>query len=44
MQPSHVPQAQRSAAGLVGTSAVTITAVVDFRSSSTGKVVYWRVD
>ena len=30
--------------GLVGTSSVTITAVLDFRTSGTGKLVYWRVD
>lgn len=30
--------------GLVGTSSVTVTAVLDFSSSSTGKLLYWRVD
>lgn len=30
--------------GLVGTSAVTITAIMSFESSSRGKMLYWRVD
>lgn len=30
--------------GLVGTSSVTITAVLDFRSKSTGQLLHWRVD
>jgi type II secretory pathway component PulK len=30
--------------GLVGTSSVTITAVLSFESSSRGKMLYWRVD
>ncbi len=30
--------------GLVGTSEVTITAVIDYTKKNTGDVVYWRVD
>jgi len=30
--------------GLVGTSAVTITAILDFSSRSAGETVYWRID
>ena len=30
--------------GLVGTSAVTITAVLDYSKSYRGSMLYWRVD
>ena len=30
--------------GLVGDTAVTTTAIIDYNSSQVGEVIYWRVD